>query len=217
MTTLAKLKSSVDAWLIRDDISVATEFPEILLLAEADIATDVRCMAQETTTTLTFTGQSAELPADYMEERFPFIDDNIRKIAYMTPKVLRESAAWQNGRVGAFYTLEGGGGSPPDDRVKMIIAGPASATDPLDIDVNYLKRFGGMTADADTNWLLQNFFNVYLYATLRAAAEFIQEDTLEDRYAGKFDVAIGKLAKHENRKRFGGAPKQAYGSPRTIV
>jgi len=217
MTTLGKLKSSVDAWLIRDDISVADEFPEILLLAEADIATDVRCLAQETTTTLTFTGQSAELPADYMEERFPFIDDNIRKIAYMTPKVLRENGPWQKGRVGAFYTLEGGGGTPPDDRVKMVIAGAASATDPLDIDVNYIKRFSGMTDDADTNWLLRNFFNVYLYSTLRAAAEFIQEDILEDRYAGKYEQAVGKLAKQENRKRFGGVPKQAYGSPRAIV
>ena len=217
MTTLGKLKTSVDAWLIRDDISVADEFPEILLLAEADIATDVRCMAQDAITTLTFTGQSAELPADYMEERFPFIDDNIRKIAYMTPKVLRESAAWQNGRVGSFYTLEGGGGTPPDDRVKMVIAGPASPTDPLDIDVNYIKRFTGMTNDADTNWLLQNFFNVYLYATLRAAAEFIQEDILEDRYAGKYDVAVAKLSKQENRRRFGATPKQAYGSPRAIV
>lgn len=217
MTTLGKLKSSVDAWLIRDDVSVADEFPEILLLAEADIATDVRCMAQETTTTLTFTGHSAELPADYMEERFPFIDDNILKIAYMTPKVLREVGPWKKGRVGAFYTLEGGGGTPPDDRVKMIIAGPASATDPLDIDVNYLKRFSGMTNDADTNWLLRNFFNVYLYATLRAAAEFIQEDILEDRYAGKYEMAVGKLAKQENRRRFGGVPKQAYGSPRAIV
>ena len=57
-----------------------------------------------------------------------------------------------------------------------------------------------------------------LYAALRASAEYIQEDMLEDRYAGKYDRAIEKMVKHENRKRSAGAvPKQAYGNPRMIV
>ena len=43
------------------------------------------------------------------------------------------------------------------------------------------------------------------------------EDALEDRYAAKYDNAITKLTVHENRKRFGAAPKQSYGSPRAIV
>ena len=218
MTTLLILKESVDAWLLRDDVGVSgTDFDTIMLLAEAEIAVDVRCVVQEAQTTLTFTGRSADLPADYLQERNPFIDDNVRKIAYMSPKAIRETV-WTHGRVGSFYTIEGGGGTPgTDDRVQMTIAGAASVADPLNIIVNYYARFGGMTDDADTNWLLTNHFNVYLYATLRAAAEYIQEDMLEDRYKGKYEEAIAKLSVHENRKRFSAAPKQSYGSPRAIV
>lgn len=218
MSTFLILKQSVDSWLLRDDVAVTnSEFSTIMLLAESEIATDVRCVVQETSVDLVFDGRSQDLPADYLAERNPFIDDNVRKIAYMTPKTLREVGPWQNGRTGAFYTLEGGGGTPPDDRVQMTIAAPASASTTLTIAVNYYKRFAALVNDADTNWLLQNHFNVYLYAALRASAEYIQEDALEDRFKAKYEEAKEKLTKHENRKRFGVVPKQAYGSPRAIV
>lgn len=219
MTTLATLKTSVDSWLIRDDIAAATaDFAVILLLAEAQIAREVRCGVQEQTVTLNFTGQSADLPANYLEPRNPFIDDSTRRIDYMTPEAIRRSSAWQNGRVGAFYTIEGGGGTPgTDDRMQVTIAGPASVTSPLDLDVNYYARFDPLTQDTDTNWLLTNHFDVYLYATLRAAAEYIQEDMLEDRYAGKLAGALESLTRHENRKRYGAMPKHASNSPRSIV
>ena len=219
MTTLATLKNSVDSWLIRDDVSGATtDFATILRLAEAQIAREVRCGVQEQTTTLNFTGRSADLPANYLEPRNPFIDDSSRLMDYMTPEAIRRSSAWTNGRVGAFYTIEGGGGTPgTDDRMQVTIAGPASATSPLSMDVNYYARFAALTSDPDTNWLLTNHFDVYLYATLRAAAEYIQEDMLEDRYNAKFVGAVESLNIHENRKRYGAMPKHASNSPRSIV
>ena len=219
MSTLGQLKTSVDAWLARDDVAVSgSDFPQILLIAEANIARDVRCIVQEATTTLNFTGRSVDLPADFLEVRNPFIDDNIRKFEYQTPQAIRESRGWNDGRVGAFYTLEGSpDASGVDDRVKMVIASAASASSPLDVEVNYYRRFPALVNDTDSNWLLVNHYDVYLYATLRASAEYIQEDTLEDRYQGKYDRAVEKLQKHENRKRFTAAPKQSYGNPRGVV
>ena len=219
MTTLAQLKTSVDAWLARDDVAVSgSDFPQILLIAESNIARDVRCIVQEASTTLSFTGREVDLPADFLEVRNPFIDDNIRKFEYKTPQALREARSWNDGRQGAFYTLEGSPDvSGSDDRVKMVIASEASASSPLDVDVNYYRRFPALVNDTDTNWLIQNHFDIYLYATLRASAEYIQEDTLEDRYQGKYDLAIERQQKHENRKRYTAVPKQSYGNPRGVV
>ncbi len=218
MSDLATLKASVDAWLIRDDVAVTgADFPQILLLAESDIARDVRTVVQEQSITLNFTGRSADLPYDYIGLRNIFIDDNIRKSEYQTAEAIRESSAWNNGRVGSFYTIEGGTMTAGDERVAITIAGPASATDPLDMEVLYWARFPALVNDPDTNWLIVNHYDVYLYATLRAAAEYIQEDALEDRYMGKYDRAVEKLQKHENRKRFGAPPKSTYGSPRAVV
>ena len=219
MTTLAQLKTSVDNWLARDDIAVSgSDFPEILLIAESKMSRKLRLMVQEATTTLVFTGRETDLPADFLEVRNPFIDDNFRKFEYKTPQAIREANSWSSGRVAAFYTLEG---SPDavaaDDRVKMVIAGPASVASPLSVIVNYYRRFPALVADADTNWLLVNHYDIPLYATLRAACEYIQEDVLEDRYAAKFNECVEEQALHENRKRFGAMPKQSYGSPRAVI
>lgn len=222
MTTLGTLKTSVDQWLARDDVAVTNaEFPQILLVAESNIARDVRLLTNEASTTLNFTGRSVDLPADFLEVRNPFIDDNIRKFEYKTPQAIREARSWNDGRVGAFYTLEGspdpGAPATNDDRVKMVIASPASASSPLDVDINYYRRFPALSADTDSNWLLVNHYDIFLYATLRAAAEFIQESELEQNYLVKYLNAIEKQNKHENRKRWGAMPKQAYGNPRGVV
>jgi len=215
MTTLSQLKTSVDNWLARDDIAVSnTDFTQMLLIAEAQIAREVHCAIQETSTTLNFTGRSANLPADFLRARTPFVDDNTRKTEYMTPEVIRESSAWNDGRVGSFYTVEGDMASAV---MKVVIAGPASVASPLSMDVYYYARFPALVNGADTNWLLANHYDVYLYACLRAAGEYLQEDVLEDRYATKFNVSAESLNRHELRKKFNGAAKQSYGSPRTVV
>lgn len=217
MTTLAQLKTSVDAWLIRDDVAVSgSDFNQILLNAESEIALEYRFIVQEQSTTLNFTGRSADLPADFLEARNPFIDDNVRRFEYKTPQAIRESSTWETGRTNA-YSLEGGGGTAPDDRVRMIIAGPASASSPLDVEVNYYARFAALVNDPDTNWLLQNHFNVYLFECLMQAAIYIQEGELTAKYAEMCMSLRTRMAKHENRKRFGAMPKQSYGSPRAVV
>jgi hypothetical protein len=221
MTTLAQLKTSVDAWLVRDDVAVSgTDWNQILLNAESEIALEYRFVTQESQTTLNFTGHSADLPADYIEPRNPFIDDNIRAFEYKTPQALRESSGWENGRAGQAYTLEGGGkdvGFTGDDRVQMTIAGPASASSPLDVEVYYWRRIPALVNDPDTNWLLINHFNVYLFECLMQAAIYIQEVELAGKYLEMCMDIRFRMSKHENRKRYGAMPKQAYGNPRTIV
>lgn len=221
MSSLGQLKTSVDAWLARDDVAVTnSDFPQILLIAESNIARDLRMAIQEATTTLNITGRSIDLPADFLEARNPFIDDNVRRLEYMTPQAIRESSGWNNGRQGAFYTLEANNASPLTAGAltqQMTIASPGSVSTPVDVVINYWARFPALVNDPDTNYLLQNHYDVYLYATLRAACEYIQEDVLEDRYQAKYDRAIEAQNKHENRKRYGAMPKQAYANPRGVV
>lgn len=219
MTTLAQLKTSVDSWLIRDDVAVTgADFPQILLLAESDIARDVRCVIQEKSATLNFTGRSQDLPYDFLELRRVFVDDSTRQTDYLTPEALRESSLWAEGRAGAFYTIESGSQTAGDERVAITIANAASVATPLTMNVMYWARFPALAVPTDTNWLLKNHYDIYLYATLRAAAEYIQEDALEDRYGSKYERAIEKMRLHEQRKRFGAMPKQTAGNfPRAIV
>ncbi len=220
MTTRQQLEQDVDAWLIRDDVAVTgSDWPSILRIAEANIAREIVSARQEKKATVTFTGHSADLPSDFIEPRNPFVDDNTRRIEYKTPQALRESREWQNGRVAMSYTLEGNNTGDLDgtETFQMTIAGPASATDPTDIEINYWARLPALTDPSDTNWLLTNHYDVYLYAALWAAAIYLQDDALAATYYALFDGAKNSLGRQENRKRFGAMPKQMYGFPRTVV
>jgi hypothetical protein len=90
---------------------------------------------------------------------------------------------------------------------------------PLSVIVNYFRRFPALNTGTptDTNWLLQNHFNVYLFETLFQAAVYIQEAELGVRYYEMCADLRNRLSKHENRKRYGAVPKQSYGSPRSII
>lgn len=219
MTTLAQLKTSIDAWLIRDDVAVTgSDFPQILLNTESEISRAYRFMVQEKTDTVSFGAgeRKADLPADFLEIRNPFIDDNIRRFEYQTPQAIRESAQWDGSRTPTFYTIEGGGGTSPDDRVQLVLA-PAASDNGLDVEINYWARFPALVNDTDTNWLLQNHYDIYLFESLFQSAIYIQETELAERYRAMCEDLRLRTGRNENRKRFAAVPKQSYANPRGVV
>jgi len=74
MTTLAQLKTDVDAWLIRDDLAVDASFISMLLLAEANINRDTRTVNQEAHATLSLTSASIATPALFREVRYIYLE-----------------------------------------------------------------------------------------------------------------------------------------------
>lgn len=220
MTTISQLQTSVDSWLVRDDVAVTgTDFPQILLNAESQIARNYRFIVQEAETTINMTDKRADLPADFLELRNPFIDNNVRKFEYKTPQAIREASSWDSGRTTGFFTIEGGGGTAPDDRVQIVVNTNPTVSDPLDVEILYWARFPALDTGtpSDTNWLLQNHYDVYLYETLYQAAVYIQETALADYYWSMCQQLRDQLKIQENRKRYNAVPKQSYANPRGVV
>lgn len=214
MTTRAQLETDLDAWLSRDDVSAGSEINTIFRIAESHIATDVRPVVLETSTTLSATSRRTQLPTNFLEIRHVFIDANgFRIMEYKTPEAIRETSSWYSGRDGAYYTIEGDG----TDRVEIVLADAPSVSSPASLDVLYHARLAALSAAGDSNWLSVNHYEIYLYALLFAAGEVLQEEELEARYYNKYKSRIDEFAKHENRKRYGSGPKVAYGSPRAVV
>lgn len=218
MTQRSTLLSALDSWMIRDDIAGDSDIDTIIQMAESRLNRLCRTVIQEQSTTLTFTGRSEDLPANYLEWRMVFIDDNVRKMDYKTPKALRESSSWSDGRKGRFFTIEGGGGTPgSDDRMQMTIASPGTASDSVTVTLLYWAKWTPLVDPTDTNWLLTNHFDIYLYAALRVAAEWANNDEKEDRYELKFQKMLGELNNSQNKGRFGAGPHHSSGSPRAII
>jgi len=215
VTTRQRLIEDVDSWLARDDISVSDAINSIILLAEDYISTDVRLVTQERSTTLMVDGRRVQAPANYLTYRVLFLDG--RRLEYKTPEAIRESPEWRGGGPLASFSIEGG----EDDTVQFVFAPAGTAENPVEVELLYFARIPSLVANGEeddpTNWLLQNHYSVYLYATLRAAAEWVQEEQLEDRYKAKYDECVARLSRSENRKRFGAGAKVTYGSSRTVV
>ena len=228
MSTYGQLKTDVDNWLARDDVAVTgASFPSMTLLTEAELARDIRSVVQEQRTTLT-TGATryVDLPADFLELRQLFIDttNGRRVLEYQTPQVIRSQKTWLSANGGVndntiqYFSIEGDDqANAPASVVRLVLAPEPDAANPQNIDLLYVTRWPALTADPDTNWLMQNHYDLYLWNLLKQAGIFLQETELAEKYDQMYQTARAEFGREANRKRFRGSDKVAYGNPRAII
>ncbi len=217
MTTRAELITDLDDWLARDDLSAGGKEDTFLRIAQAQINRKVRVRNREVTTTLIASARTAALPDDYQSMRAIALDSTLdRRVEYLTPERIRESPIWNN--QGGFrfdrdvtptaYTIEAN---------NLVFAPEPTADNPITFYLVYYAKFDDLVNGTDTNWLLTNAYDVYLWAILHAAAIFLQETTLAGGYAGLFKQALVDLADSERFGRFSGSNLFSTGSPRRVV
>lgn len=216
MTTRSILLADIDQWLARDDLSTGGSEETFLRLAESRINDEVRTRAQEVTSTLTVTSRITPLPDYFIHMRSVSISSVLdRNIEYLTPERIRESPIWLN---------QGGSGNAEETQTfaytvegaNLVIA-PDPGTDGLTLDIVYLTRFVPLVAANDSNSLLTDHYDIYLYAILHEASIFLQEMDLAGVYNAKYQAAVDRLHKSENRARFGGSALIRTGNPRRVV
>lgn len=167
LDTFGGLKGSVATWLNRADLT--SYIPDFVKLAEQRInygsdgqyaSVPLRIPAMQTTATGTITNSAISFPTRFLEP--------IRVVAtsggtswtlrYTSPERFAEDSNGSSTPV--FYTLL-------NNTIQTAGTGAASYT------LDYYQAFTGLSADADTNWLLTNAPGIYLYATLMEAAPFL--------------------------------------------
>ncbi len=192
MTTYATLKSDIAGWLLRDDLTAA--IPSFVRLAEASIRRDLRIRQMLRTYTLTLSAQSQQLPEDFMEMERIILDSTVWNLSYLPPPALFSNPAYTDGGNPMYYTIEGD---------YLITAPDATGSDVM---LCYYKAYSSLTNDSDTNWLLTNAYDVYLYGSLSHAAPYIKEDGRVQLWNAGYSEAIAKLNKMERRSAFAGSP-----------
>lgn len=192
MTTYATLKSDIAGWLLRDDLTAA--IPSFVRLAEASIRRDLRIRQMLRTYTLTISAQSQALPEDFMEMERIILDSTVWNLSYLPPPALFSNPAYTDGGNPMYYTIEGD---------YLITAPDATGSDVM---LCYYKAYSSLTNDSDTNWLLTNAYDVYLYGSLSHAAPYIKEDGRVQLWNAGYSEAIAKLNKMERRSAFAGSP-----------
>lgn len=195
MTTFATLKTDISSYMARSDLTESLK-NTFVRIAEAEIRRKVRIGQMETTnTSFSVSSQSTALPTGFVSMRAVTNNtQNQREMEYMSPVRLRSSRIFDEGTgEPSVYTIEG-------DNI-VIAPTPSSGS----LTIVYYKAFDALSADSDTNWLLANGYDVYLYGSLRAASEWAMEPDTENQYAIKFERAVEQINREDRWGRVSGS------------
>jgi hypothetical protein len=182
-----ELKDAIASWLNRTTLT--DQLPIFVRLAETQIRRDVRTRVQETLVTGTSTTDTIPVPDLFLDARRVIVGDKIK--TYITPEEFQEYT--QDTRTGDHYTIVG--------EAIYVVGGALSQS----YSILYWKGLVSFVNDPDTNWVLLNAPEVYLWAGCREGAEFLKDYPAADRFNAKYQEALANLNGSEKNMRFSGS------------
>lgn len=166
ITNYSELQASVASWLNRGDLTA--NITDFITLAEAQLSTDLKTRSMEAKVTLaTVAGvNTVALPTDMLEmRRVQVVGTYNQPLSYRSPDELSIDYASNMSAQPIVFTVVGGNLelAPIPDGV-------------YSLELTYQQRIPALSTTNTTNWLLTNWPNAYLYASLLAAMPFIMND-----------------------------------------
>jgi len=187
------LVAAVADYLNRSEITA--RIPTFIQLAEARFNRLIRTPEMENSAAFAVTGDLL-LPDDLLELRAVRIaagPDREGLLEQVTPAQLR-----RYGRTAArpcFYALQAGTmrfAPPPDGR--------------YDVTIDYYARLPALSAELQTNWLLDRHPDLYLFSALAHSETYIGTDERVALWKAGADEILAELFGAANRQRYGAAP-----------
>lgn len=184
------LKSQIADWLNRTDLGES--IPEFVRIAESRIRTDIKVRAQEILESGTLTASTLATPTQLNETRRLVVAD--RELAYVTPDQFQRMSRMRVSSPPRYFTIIGEtyhilGGGEGDEYV-----------------LTYWEWFDYFTDDQDTNWLLLNSPDIYLWAGCEAGALFLKDYAASQDFGNRYMMAVKRVQDREKDMRYGGGP-----------
>lgn len=197
IATYAGLKAAVTSWLNWSDLD--SQIATFIDLAEARLNREVRHWQMDASATLSVDSQFTALPADFMEMTRVSVDGVFDPLRLVSTHVMQEERDLSGDACGTprMYSLTNG--------QLEVFPTPDAATD---VTVVYIARIPALVADADTNWLLTDHPDAYLYGALIHAAPYLAEDERTQTWASLYSSAIAAVNLNSDQGRYGGARRK---------
>lgn len=184
---LADLRTAVVEQVGSSDI--ADVFPRLVLLAEAGLNRKLRLRDQITSATLTLASGSVSLPSDFLEMIGLFASDG-SEYAQQTQQAART--------IRHYYAIDGS---------NLTVYGYSG-----NLAAQYYAKLttisGSMTA---SNWLLQKYPGIYLYAASYEAAKWMRDRDLASDMAGLLTGEIADSRADDERAKYSRARVRVQG------
>jgi hypothetical protein len=193
ITNYGTLKTAIADTLNRQDLT--SVIPQFVSLAQAQFNRKIRSHRQITRGSLTIDAQFEALPADWLETIRITMDANpIRVLTQISMDDLtRYRTAIDNTTDAPVYFAHNG------IDIELFPTPSTSYT----AEISYYARLTALSADGDTNWLLTNHPDVYLYGSLVHTAPYLKDDTRIVLWSGLLDQALDQIEDESTAARFG--------------
>ncbi len=215
ITTYTELQAAVANWLARGDLT--SRVPEYITMAEGWIAygldmgqikvPPLRIRAMEQALSLTMVSGTAEvaLPTRYVSMRNIYIDtDPKRKLTPVSPEQRIFEKPYASTGIPEVYSIEGD---------NIVLGDIPNSGDT--IKGTYYQKFAAFSAGSDTNWLLTNSPNTYLFGALYASST-MTGNPRGPQWLGAFMGSINALNEADKSDRYSGGVltiRSATGAP----
>lgn len=187
--TYGDLKTAIANQLNRSDLTTA--IVDFVALAEADIRRDIRIQDMESLATGTLTGETLAFPTRFVLARRLAIAGDV--YTYETPEVYQIESDAGNTSL-KIYTIIG---------TNFYILGGTSGDA---YSLIYLASFAAFSSNGDTNALLTNHPDVYLYGACKHGAIYLRDDTDAAKYAGAYQAAVTRINARDAQRKTSGSP-----------
>lgn len=189
--TLADLKSDVADWLLRDDID--SVFSSWVKLCESNNRRYIRIPRMDAVKEDFTTASAYDLPAGFIEIRRIYNDTTagVRNVILRSPDLLHKGSDSLDTDGQTYYAIEN----------NQIVFEPAGQST---IKMLYTKAFDALVNDSDSNWLLENAYDVYLYGTLAHSAAWAGDDGRIMTWRQAYTDAVDRLVISEKKSVYTG-------------
>lgn len=200
--TYNDLTNKVALWLDRDDL--AGEIPDFVALAEARFNRDLRILNQEVSATITTGAPAYAMPSDFRRIKRIWISGQPnRPLTQISGPSAAQTYPWSPGCTLSYYI---------ENRTLHFLPEPNQA---LTLDCTYLSRITPLTSANQSNWLLEEHPDAYLFGALLEAAVYIRDQDAINYLDGRLTNTLQDINAASRRDSWGSGPI-APQSPRQV-
>lgn len=194
LSNYSELKTAIADFLNRDDLT--SVIPTFITLAEAQIARDLRHWRQERRVTTTLNERFENLPNDWIKTVNMYLEDG-SPVEYASVAEIGRQRLLTNDTSNKprLYTINSGQFEffpQPDEGYTLTMI--------------YVARIPELLEDTSYNWLLREYPDVYLYASLIQSAPYLQEDERVGTWAQLYSAAVQNLNTDSDDAKYSGGP-----------
>jgi len=186
IASFADLRTQIASWLNRTDLTAA-QLGQFVAATEDDIRNDLECRESVQRTSGTLTADGFTAPLGYLSTRTLVIDGELSE--YLPPDAYARKS--DENSTGNYYTING------DDF--SVLNGNGKS-----VELLYVATIASLVDDADTNWILENASNIYLWGGCKYGSVFLRDMNGATGYAALYDRAMAQLNRKERDAKYSG-------------